>query len=265
MRISSNSLSDQVNRSLTTQLASAGQAMKRLSSGQQINKASDDSAALAVSMRLMAEMNALDQGADNTQDGISMLQTADGALGETTELVQRARELSVQAGNGTLSDQDRAAINEEFKSITAEIDKISGGSEFNTKKLLDGSQTSVNIQTGANQSTTFSLPDVSTASLGLAGLDAGNAGASLKALDSALETIAQNRSQIGATVNGLAHTYEAQQVASQNMAASHSQIRDADFAKQASELARSNIMSQASLAMASQASQIGSGVLSLLQ
>lgn len=265
MRINPASLSDQVNRNLTTQLASAGQAIKRMSSGLQINQASDDAAGLAISMRLMAEMAASDQGADNAQDGISMLQTADGALGQTAELVQRARELSVQAGNGTLTDSDRAAINEELGSITAEIDKISGGTEFNTKKLLDGSQTGVNIQTGASQSTTFSLPDVSSAALGLGSLNANDHTASIQALDAALETINSNRSAIGATTNGLSRTYDIRQVTSENMAAANSRIRDADFAKQASALARSNIMTQASVAMAAQTSQLGAGVLGLLQ
>lgn len=265
MRINPASLSDQVNRNLNSQLASAGQAIKRLSTGMQINSAADDAAGLAISMRLLAEMTAADQGSENTLDGISMLQTAEGGLGQTTELIQRARELSVQAGNGTLADADRAAINQELQSITSEIDRISGGTEFNTKKLLDGSQTGVNIQTSAGSSTTFSLPNVSSASLGLGSIDANNPAASLQALDAALETVNAHRSQIGATVNGLSHTYEVRQVTEQNMAAAHSRIRDADFAKQASALARANIMTQANLAMSAQASQLGAGVLNLLK
>ncbi|MBM3267934.1 MAG: flagellin [Candidatus Sericytochromatia bacterium] len=265
MRIDPSSLSTQINRNLQSQLAQAGQAMRRISSGQQINQASDDPAGLAVSMRLLAELTAADQGSENALDGISMLQTAEGALGQTTELIGRARELAVQAGNGTLTSADRDAINLELTEITRQIDSIAGGTEFNTKKLLDGSQTSVTIQTGASQATTFSLPNASSAALGLSGLDANNAAATIQALDGALEQVLSNRSRIGATVNGLQKTYEVRQVAAQNMAASHSRIRDADLARQASELARANLMSQASLAMSAQASQIGAGVLSLLR
>lgn len=265
MRINPASLSDQVNRNLTSQLASAGQAIKRMSTGLQINSAADDAAGLAISMRLLAEMTAADQGSDNTQDGISMLQTAEGGLGQTTELIQRARELAVQAGNGTLADADRDAINLELQAITAEIDRISGNTEFNTHKLLDGSQTGINIQTGASSSITFSLPDVSSAALGLGSLSANDPAASLKALDAALEAVNAHRSNIGATINGLSHAYEVRQVTQENMMAASSRIRDADFAQQVSALARANLMTQANVAMAAQASQLGSGVLSLLQ
>ncbi len=265
MRIDPTSLSTQINRNLTTHLAAAGQAMKQLSSGQRINQASDDPAGLAMSMRLLAELTDANRGSDNALDGISMLQTAEGALGETTELISRARELSVQAGNGTLTSSDRDAINMELQAITEQIDFISRGTEFNTKKLLDGSQTAVNIQTGSDQSSTFSLPNASSAALGLGNLDAHNAAASIQALDGALEQVLSHRSRIGATVNAMQHTYEVRQVAAQNMAAAHSRIRDADFAKQASELARANMMSQASLAMAAQANQLGAGVLGLLR
>jgi len=258
-------IASQINRNLSTQLAAAGQAMKRLSTGQRINQASDDAAGLAISQRLLAEMTAADRGSDNVLDGISMLQTAEGALGQTTEMIHRARELAVQAGNGTLSAEDRAAINMEFQALKQGIDDIARSTEWNTKKLLDGSQTSVNIQSGARDSTTFSLPNASSGALGLSGLDANDAGASIAALGSALESVLSSRSQIGARINGMQKSWEVRQVQSQNMAAATSRIRDADFAKEVTNLTTANIMSQASLAMAAQVQKMNASALSLLR
>lgn len=265
LRINTFNAADAAIRHLSMGQAQAAQAIKRLSSGFRINSAADDAAGLAMAQRMSAEMRASDRGSDNVQDGISMLQTADGALDQTHELLQHARELAVQAGNGTLNDQDRAAINLEFGEIAKQIDSISTRTDFNSKKLLDGSQTNVSIQSGSHSAQTFSLPDAGAAALGVGSLDANNASAAIEALDGAISQVSSSRGAIGATVNAMEHTYAAQQVASENMAAATSRIRDTDFAREISNLTRANIMNQARIAMAVQANNLGSGVLDLLK
>lgn len=249
-------------------------AMEKLSSGLRINKAADDAAGLAISEKMRGQINGLEQANRNAQDGISMIQTAEGALNETHSILQRMRELSTQASNGTLTSTDRSNIQDEMGQLSKEITQIASTTQFNTKHLLDGSQTAaVSFQVGANSGETISISMTANLNAASLGVDVNSinvntvsaAQAAMNAIDNAIQTVSQTRSTFGATQNRLEHTINNLDTTDQNLTAAESRIRDVDMAKEMMNFTKSNILSQASQSMLSQANQLPQGVLQLLR
>ncbi len=271
------------------------QAMERLSTGQRINSAGDDAAGLAISSRMTSQINGLDQAARNANDAISMLQTADGALIEVTNMLQRMRELAVQAASGTSVAADRTALDVEFEALKAEIERIADQTQWNGSLLLNGSIGSsgaVSFQIGGNADQTISFTfsnyqnadstDVTATPLGAIdtsgnGTDdnvgvntldittVANHDEALDGLTSAINNVNARRASIGAVINRLEYAADNLSNVSQNASASRSRILDADYASETTELARTQIIQQAATAMLSQANQQAQSVLALLK
>ncbi|MCY7752509.1 flagellin Hag [Bacillus haynesii] len=252
--------------------------MEKLSSGLRINRAGDDASGLAISEKMRGQIRGLEMASKNSQDGISLIQTAEGALTETHAILQRMRELTVQAGNtGTQQPEDLAAIKDEMDALVSEVDGISNRTEFNGKKLLDGSETAgFTFQIGANngQQLNVTIDSMSASALGVesATVDVTNFDGTaatfdpvLTAVDSAITTVSAQRSKLGAVQNRLEHTINNLGASSENLTAAESRIRDVDMAKEMSEFTKNNILSQASQAMLAQANQQPQNVLQLLR
>lgn len=251
-------------------------AMEQLSTGKRINSASDDAAGLAITNKMTAQIRGLNQAVRNANDGVSMIQVAEGATNEITNMLQRMRELAVQNNNGTNNDQDVLAIKAEYQQLSKEIQRISANTEWNTKKIANGSYTSTDFQVGANSSQTITVTFADI--MGLSGMDAiANAGTAasvgdvtigadaIGGLDTAIGAIDAYRSKLGATINRLNYAADNLTNVSTNTAASRSRILDTDYAKATTELARTQIIQQAATAMLAQANQQPQSVLSLLR
>jgi flagellin len=244
--------------------------MEKLSSGLRINRAGDDAAGLAISEKMRGQIRGLDMAAKNAQDGISLIQTAEGALNETHAILQRMRELAVQSANDTNTDDDRAALQAEVAELIGEIDRISTDTEFNTQKLLDGNFSDKVFHIGANsgQSITISIGDMSSTGLTVNGLDISTqegADAAVDTLDGAIKLVSDERAKLGANQNRLEHTINNLSTSSENLTAAESRIRDVDMAKEMMEQTKNAILAQASQAMLAQANQLPQGVLQLLR
>jgi flagellin len=270
--------------------------MEKLSSGLRINRAGDDAAGLAISEKMRGQIKGLNMATKNSQDGISLIQTAEGALNETHAILQRMRELSVQAVNDTNTDSDRGQIQKEMDRLRQEVDRISGTTEFNTKKLLTGdyADTGLKFQVGANENQTVSLTfrDMGAASIGIAGTEtetytaedgstqtrevasattavsvanAADAERAITTINNAIEATSAERSKYGAMQNRLEHTIKNLSVSSENLQAAESRIRDTDMAKNMVELSKDKIISQSGNAMLSQANASPQSVLQLLR
>lgn len=245
-------------------------AMQRLSSGLRINSAADDAAGLAISEKMRSQIRGLDQATNNAQNGISLLQTAEGALNETHDILQRMRELAVQGANDTNTPEDRNQIQTELNQLMSEIDRIAKTTQFNTQNLLGGSF-SATLQVGANagQIITFSISAMDTAGLSLdQNIDVNtNAAAStaISALDKAIKLVSSQRSNLGALENRLDHTINNLTTSSENLTSAESRIRDVDMAKEMSEETKDSILAQAAQAMLAQANQQPQQVLQLLR
>ncbi|BBN98238.1 flagellin [Sporolactobacillus terrae] len=244
--------------------------LAKLSSGFRINGAADDAAGLAISEKMRGQIRGLDMATKNSQDGISMLQTAEGALNETHAILQRMRELAVQSSSDTNVEDDRSALNDEFTALKSEIDRISTDTEFNTQKLFDGTTTAVDFQVGANSgqtiSYTFGTVDATSLTLDSSTVtDKASATSAIDALDDAIKSVSSTRSGLGATQNRLEHTINNLSTASENLTAAESRIRDVDMAKEMSSFTKNNILNQAAQAMLAQANQLPQGVLQLLR
>lgn len=246
----------------------------RLSSGEKINSAADDAAGLAISEKMRSQIRGLDMASKNAQDGISMVQTAEGGMKEISNMVQRVRELTVQAANDSNETEDRQKIQGEVDQLVGEIDSMSGRVEFNKKKLIDGDyagSTKIHLQVGANsgQSIEFNIGSMKASALGVASIDVtGNPStitAQLDKLDTAISTISENRANLGSVQNRLEYTIKSLDISSENLSASESRIRDTDMAKEMMNLTKSNVLNQAATTMLSQANQAPQNVLSLLR
>ncbi|MDE4085025.1 flagellin [Planococcus maritimus] len=212
--------------------------MEKLSSGLRINSAKDDAAGLSISEKMRGQIRGLEQGSRNAQDGISMLQTAEGALNETHDILQRMRELSVQASSDTNVAEDRTALDTEYQALAAEITRISDHTEFNKQKLWDGTTTTVDFQIGANVgqtiSYTFSDKDAAALTGGVGDLlTKTSSQTALGAIDTAIATVSTERSKLGSTQNRLEHTINNLNTSSENITAAESRIRDVDYAEAA--------------------------------
>ena len=262
---------------MTVNSRAMSKAMEQLSTGKRINGAADDAAGLAISEKMTAQIRGLNQAVRNANDGISMIQVAEGATIEVTNMLQRMRELAVQGLNDTNALVDTNAIKTEYQQLGKEIQRISNNTEWNTKKISDGSTSSAVYQVGANSSQTISIAfsDIkalsglsavmSAADAASAGSVADFAGTTLSNLDTAINAIGTYRSTLGATINRLNYAADNLQNVSTNTSASRSRIQDTDYAQATTELARTQIIQQAATAMLAQANQQPQSVLSLLQ
>jgi len=279
LRINYNYESISAQRNLTSTQGSFFKAIEQLSSGLRINKAADDAAGLAVSEKLKNQVRGLNQAQRNAQDGISLLQTAEGALNETHSLLARMRELAVQSSNDTLSNSDRLHIQAEVDQILSEVDRIANATQFNKISLLDGSRSPVKLHVGANveggngdNEVDINLSATDTGTLGIDVLASSvslttqsSANRAISTLDSAIETISTTRGQIGAYQNRLDSMINSLGVASENAGAANSRIRDADVAKSVSEMVRTQILQQSTMAVLAQANQAPQMALQLLK
>ncbi len=247
-------------------------AMQQLSTGKRINSAADDAAGLAISNKMTAQIRGLNQAVRNANDGISMLQTAEGATQEITNMLQRMRELSVQAANDTYSTEDRLALDKEMVELEEEITRISKNTKWNNMSFLDNAGVTKTFQVGIanNEDSTIAVEfvDLTASGLGIVGLDVDSHVASQSALDkidSAIADVDEFRADVGAKINRLNFAIENLSNISINTSASRSRIEDADFAKASSELARTQIIQQAATAVLAQANTDQQSVLKLLQ
>ncbi|OOM16269.1 flagellin [Clostridium saccharobutylicum] len=252
----------------------AGKSMEKLSSGLRINRAGDDAAGLSISEKMRGQIRGLDQASRNSQDAISMIQTGEGALNETHSILQRMRELTVQASNDTNVTTDRDAIKDELTTLTSEIDRIATQTEFNTQTMFSAASTAVKFQVGANkdQQITLTFSSMQATDLGVATTavadkvdTAANATASISVVNAAIEKVSKERSKLGAVQNRLEHTISNLNNASENLTAAESRVRDVDMAKEMMAFSKNNILNQAAQAMLSQANQQPQNVLQLLR
>jgi flagellin len=269
--IYTNVMSLNAQRNLLRSSGDLATSMQRISTGLRINSAKDDAAGLAIAERMTSQIRGMNQAVRNANDGISLVQTAEGALQEVTNNMQRIRELAVQSANGSNSTTDRAALQTEVTELLAEIDRVATDTEFNGTKLLDGTFTGVDFQVGANSGqviTIAGLSDSQTATLGIDVVDistAAGADTALGLLDTALQTINDDRASMGAIQNRFESVVASLQASSENLSAARSRIQDADFAAETANLTRAQILQQAGMAMLSQANAAPQNVLALLR
>jgi len=270
MFINTNVAAINSHRNLSANNTAMGKTMEKLSSGYRINRAADDAAGLAISEKMRYQINGLNQAQRNAQDGISLIQTAEGALTEVHAMLQRINTLANQSANGTYnSAEDRVALQAEVAELSLEIDKIATTTNFNGIKLLDGTQTQVQFQVGVESSDkiTLSLQDLTSATLGVDTLDISTSGGANTALDgikAMITTVSTARGAFGAVQNRLEHTINNLGVTSENLSASESRIRNADMAKEMTDFTRNQILVQAGTSMLAQANSMPQNVLKLL-
>ncbi len=277
MIVQHNMTSLNANRQLNITNGSLAKKTEKLSSGYRVNRAADDAAGLSISEKMRAQIRGLDQASSNAQDGISLIQTAEGALNEIHSVLQRMRELTVQAANDTNVTADRRAIAKEIRALTSEIDRIATQTEFNTMKLLSGSFSGKVLQVGANGSQTISLK-ISAMTAGKLGVSAGKIAAKISksgatgkeitklisVVNKAISKVSLQRSALGALQNRLEHTIANADNMSENLQSAESKIRDANMADEMVAYSSFSILQQAGQSMLAQANQSTQGVLSLL-
>jgi len=276
--ISTNVMSLNSQRSLMNSQASMATSLQRLSSGLRINSAKDDAAGLAISERFTSQIRGLEQANRNANDGISLAQTAEGALDEIGNMLQRMRELSVQSVNATVSNSDRNSLSDEYNELKSEIDRVLDSTEFNGVNLLATAQTltlQVGYKAGTSHQINLSTFAMQTRTLASGGLNSivgnlsigsgGQAGSMLALLDTAINNVSEKRADFGAKQNRLESTVRNNANIIENQSAARSRVRDADFAAETSNLTRSQILQQAGTAMLAQANAVPQNVLSLLR
>ncbi len=230
----------------------------RLSSGLRIATAADDAAGLGISERMRAQVRSFTVAGRNAQDGVSLAQTAEGALGEVSNNLTRMRELAVQSSNGTLTTADRATLDTEFQALVTEIARVSSQTTFNGVSLLDGTTTSLSVQVGTNsgESIAIGLSDMTTTGLSVNGEDVTsttNASAAITAIDAAIDSVSTARGALGASQNRLTSAIASIFNTRENLAAAESRVRDVDVAMETSDLTRNSILQQAAVSVLSQA------------
>jgi flagellin len=280
MRINNNLMAMNTHRQLGITNNSTAKAMEKLSSGFRINRAGDDAAGLSISEKMRGQIRGLSQASRNAQDGISMIQTAEGSLNESHAILQRMRELAVQSANDTNVTEDRAALQAETDELINELGRIKDTTQFNKQKLLDGTagdgSGAVVLQVGANEGEVMDL-DFAVSGIDLTTIvdtdllaldisaDSTAAQGAITTIDGALEDVSAGRSKLGAWQNRLEHTIKNLDNAAENLQAAESRIRDVDMAKEMMEFTKQNILQQAATAMLAQANQAPQGVLQLLR
>jgi flagellin len=276
--IATNTMSLTAQRNASASQGAMRTSIERLSSGLRINSAKDDAAGLGIGIRMDAQARGMDVAVRNANDGISLAQTAEGALGKVTDMLQRMRELAVQSSNATNTSVDRDSLNNEFTQLTAEISRTLSATKFNGQAIIGAQAGSQTFQVGANNSSvdqlTVSTTDMTASSTVttvtattsvISGTTGGNAMAAITNIDNALSTVNSERTKYGGMQNRFEAIIGNLQVGSENQAAARSRIMDADFAQETAALTRSQIMQQAGTAMLAQANSAPQSVLRLLQ
>lgn len=270
MRINNNIEAMNTTRALSINGFNQSKSLEKLSSGQRINRAGDDAAGLAISEKMRGQIRGLQQASRNAQDGISLIQTAEGALSETHAILQRVRELAVQSSNDTNVTKDRSAIQNEINELALEITRIADTTQFNTKSLLNGNVSGAVFLVGANSGEiiTLSIGSMDAAALSVDALDISSsvgAQAVITVVNSAISQVSTTRASLGAKQNRLEHTIQNLDTAAENLQASESRVRDVDMAKEMVTFTKNNILNQAATAMLAQANQAPQAVLQLLR
>ena len=258
------------NRQLGIITGEQSKSTEKLSSGYRINRAGDDAAGLSISEKMRSQIRGLDKASSNAQDGISLIQTAEGALNEAHSILQRMNELATQAANDTNTTVDRTAIQKEVDALTSEITRISSTTQFNTMNLLDGNFTAKSLQVGAlsGQKIAISIGAMDAGTLSVNTLCVSSFAKSGEAMDKiqkAIDKVSTQRSALGAVQNRLEHTIKNLDTTSENTSSAESRIRDTDMAKEMVSYSKNNILMQAGQSMLAQANQQNQGVLSLIQ
>ena len=260
------------NRMLGITTKTQAKSTEKLSSGYKINRAADDAAGLAISEKMRRQVRGLTQASANAQDGISAVQTAEGALNEVHDMLQRMNELAVKSANGTNQSEDQAYIQKEVTNLINEIDRVSTTTTFNEKSLLDGTFSQVALQVGAESSAdnqiSVTIASMGSTGLGVNGVDVSSTGDAKGAIDTiktAITKLSEQRSDLGAIQNRLEHTINNLDNVVENTTSAESQIRDTDMASEMVKYSNNNILAQAGQAMLAQSNQANQGVLSLLQ
>ncbi len=274
LRINTNVQSIAAQRHLGINNRMQNSALEKLSSGNRINRAGDDAAGLAISEKLKANIRSIKQATRNAADGISLVQVAEGAMNEVSNILIRLRELSIQAASDTIGDVERGFINKEIVGLKAEVDRIAGTTEFNGRKLLAGEGTDIDIQVGLKNNPledrlSFNVKNLATnlETLGLTDVNTltkEGAQNNLMMIDGSIQKINESRSELGALQNRLQSTINNQMIYRENLEGANSRIRDTDVAEETSELTRANILSQSTISVLSQANQNNSMALKLL-
>ena len=259
------------NRQMGTVSSALQKSTEKLSSGYKINRAGDDAAGLSISEKMRSQIRGLNKASSNAEDGISLIQVAEGALNETHSILQRMNELATQAANDTNTSTDRKAIQQELTQLTSELDRIYSTTQFNTMNLLDGKFTGKSLQVGSlsGQVIGISIASMKASALGIKAADVkvstnADAGKSMSIIQKAIDTVSSERSKLGALQNRLEHTINNLDTTSENTSAAESRIRDTDMATEMVEYSKNNILAQAGQSMLAQANQSTQGVLSLL-
>jgi flagellin len=273
LRINTNVASLSAQRNLQKATLGLHRNFEHLSTGRRIARASDDAAGLAIATRLTAQIRSLNQASRNANDGISLVQAAEGSLDELGSVLTRARELAVESANGTLSGTDQDALQAEFAALIRQVDQIAGSTDFNGIDLLNSAGNVVTFQIGAGTTSGIDTLDVTltsvlSADLSIDTLDIGSTGdahTAIDSLDAAIDIISSERSALGAVQNTLTGTISAVEIRSENLSAARSRILDVDVASETAELTKHNILQQAALSVLAQANQQPQAVLSLLQ
>ena len=258
------------NRQLGITQNAQAKSSEKLSTGYRINRAGDDAAGLSISEKMRSQIRGLNKASDNAQNGISLIQVAEGALNETHSILQRMNELATQAANDTNTSVDRNAIQSEIDQLTSEVDRIRSTTQFNSMNLLDGTYTGKKLQVGAvsGQKIEISIKNMNASSLKINALKVSSYSAAGKAMDKvqkAIQSVSDMRSTLGALQNRLEHTVANLDNISENTQSAESQLRDKDMAEEMVEYSKNNILAQAGQSMLAQANQSTQGVLSLLQ
>lgn len=269
MRVQHNMTAMNANRQLAVTTSAQAKSTEKLSSGYKINRAADDAAGLTISEKMRSQIKGLDKASSNAQDGISLIQTAEGALNEVHSILQRMNELATQAANDTNTTVDRTAVQQEIDALQSEITRVQSTTQFNTMNLLDGSFTGKNLQVGSlsKQAISISISNMDAGSLGVTGLQMSgyeSAGSAMDKIQSAIQQVSTQRSALGALQNRLEHTIANLDTSSENTQSAESRIRDLDMAKEMVTYSKNNILAQAGQSMLAQANQSTQGVLSLL-
>lgn len=270
MVVQHNMTSMNANRQLGITVGNQAKATEKLSSGYKVNRAGDDAAGLTISEKMRSQIRGLNKASTNAEDGISVIQTAEGALNEAHEILQRMNELATQAANDTNTSSDRTAIKKEVDALTSELNRIASTTQFNTMNLLDGKFTGKKLQVGAlnNQTISISIKTMNATALGVNSLAVDSnttAGQSMSKIQAAISKVSTQRSALGALQNRLEHTVKNLDTTSENTQSAESRIRDTDMAAQMVEYSKNNILQQAGQSMLAQANSANQGVLSLLQ
>ena len=265
LTINTNINSLDAQRNLSTSQMSLATSMQRLSSGLRVNSAADDAAGLAIATRMNAQIKGTNVAIRNANDGISMAQTAEGALATVTDALQRMRELAVQAQNGTNGTTDRANLDTEYQQLSSEITRIAAQTKFNGVAIVGASAGAQVFQVGANNGDTLTITTSTVTTVAGDLTTSANASTAVAALDTALNTITTNRATYGAAINRFGFAISNLGITGENQAASRGRIMDADFASETANLSRANILQQAGTAMVAQANSQPQGVLALLR